>query len=313
MAEIVSVYMLAYNHSKWIGKAIESIVNQKTDFEYKLYIYDDASNDGTGDIVREYARKYSELIIPIIQSENIYSKYGFNGVNKIILPYIKGKYVCLCEGDDYWLTDNKLQLQYEYMEKNPKCSFCFSDAVMVDEESKYVSDFFRYYWRDWQIIKKLKKESDFNTEEILRIGFTPTASGIMTHNAYYEWVNSPFQIDLLLRLMATELGYAHFIPKKMTAYRIGNNESASGRASKSFEKYWKEFCEYHASIYDYFDKKTNGKYLKTIRLVKNREKVLAYIRFLNKKNYSEFLKLECYKDLRLYRKIRYLLKVIIKG
>ena len=311
--EKVSVYMLAYNHSKWIARAIESIINQKTNFEYKLYIYDDASNDGTINIINEYSKKYPNLIVPILQKKNVYSKDGFIGVNKIILPYIKGKYVCLCEGDDYWISDNKLQIQYDYMEKNSECSFCFSNAFMVDTEDNYISDFFNYYWKDCEIVRKLKKESDFNTEEILRIGFTPTASGMMTYNAYYDWVNSPFQIDLLLRLISTELGYAHFFPMKMTAYRTGNNESASGRASGNFEKYYNDFYKYHARIYDYFNEKTNGKYSKTISLVKKREIVLVYIRFLNKKNYSEFLKLECYKDLRIYRKIRYLFKILLKG
>lgn len=313
MNELVSIYMLSYNHAKWIDRAIQGIVNQKTNFSYKLYIYDDASTDGSRDIIEKWKQHYPDIIIPILQERNIYSQFGFGKINSIISEYIKGKYVCLCEGDDYWIDENKIQKQVEYMEMNPKCSFCFTNAYMVNIDNKIMGGFFdRYFWKDKCIIKKLKRNSDFSLSEILKIGFTPTASGMINREAYKKFIQFPYQIDLAMRLIATKEGYAHYFNEKMTAYRIGNADSASGRASENFEKYKEEFCEYHKKIYKELNIVTNYKYKSIINQVIDREYVLAYVRFLGELNYKDFISLNRYKELRMYRKIKYFLKALIK-
>jgi len=99
------------------------MVNQKIDVNYKIIIHDDASTDGTADVIRKYADMYPEKICAILQSENQYSK-GVNIYEQYIVPNIEGDYIAICEGDDYWIDENKLQLQYDYMEKHPECSLC---------------------------------------------------------------------------------------------------------------------------------------------------------------------------------------------
>jgi len=314
MEETVSIYMLCYNHSKWVEQAILGVLKQKTNFKFKLYIHDDASTDNTADIIKKYAEKYSEIIVATLQEKNIYSRYGGARISEIISAQMKGKFICCCEGDDYWIDEYKLQKQYDYMSTNTNCTYCFTNAIMVNTESKYQNDFFgHYYWKDKEIIKKLKNNSDFSTEEILKIGFTPTASVMIPRKVYLKTKTFPHQLDLEIRLIATEMGYAHYINEKMTAYRVGNPKSASGSASESFEKYKKEFCNLHKAIYDEFNEFTNYKYRNTVNLVIDRELVLAYVRFLNKNNYKEFIHLKAYADFRVYRKIRYLAKRIIKG
>ena len=97
----VSIYCLSYNHAQFLVQTIEGIVNQKTNFNFELLIHDDASTDGSNQIILNYQKKYPNIIKPIIQKENQYSK-GINISKEILFPLFKGKYVAICEGDDYW-------------------------------------------------------------------------------------------------------------------------------------------------------------------------------------------------------------------
>ena len=117
---MVTVYLLTYNHEPYIRQTIDSILKQKINFKMQILVLDDASTDGTSDIVREYAEKYPEIFTAIIQKENKYQKNI--SIEREIVPYIYGKYVALCEGDDYWLSLNKLQKQFDYMETHPNIS-----------------------------------------------------------------------------------------------------------------------------------------------------------------------------------------------
>lgn len=119
----VSVLCLAYNHEKYIADAIEGFLMQKTSFPFEIIIHDDASTDGTAEIIRQYERNNPGLIKAIYQKENQYSK-GVNINDKFFLPLAQGKYVALCDGDDYWTDPNKLQKQYDAMEKHPECMMC---------------------------------------------------------------------------------------------------------------------------------------------------------------------------------------------
>lgn len=85
-------------------------------------------NDGTADIIREYADRYPDLIFPILQTENQYSKGLTNVSGTFNFPRARGKYIAMCEGDDYWTDDRKLQKQVDYLEANPGCSLCFHSA-----------------------------------------------------------------------------------------------------------------------------------------------------------------------------------------
>ena len=115
MNPMVSICCLAYNQKKYIGKTIESFLTQKTSFEYEIIIHDDASSDGTQDIIREYAEKYPHKIIPVFQKQNQYSKGVENSIT-FCYPRARGKYIALCEGDDYWCDDYKLEKQVAIFE-----------------------------------------------------------------------------------------------------------------------------------------------------------------------------------------------------
>ena len=108
---MVSVICNTYNHEKYIKSALDGFVMQKTNFEYEVLIHDDASTDSTADIIREYEKKYPDIIKPIYQSENQYSKKV--PISKTYqYSRAKGKYIAICEGDDYWTDPFKLQKQF---------------------------------------------------------------------------------------------------------------------------------------------------------------------------------------------------------
>lgn len=128
---IVSVICMAYNHEKYIRDALEGFVNQKTNFKYEVIIHDDASTDGTAQIIQEYAVKYSNIIKPIFEKENQYSKNVEIG-KTIIFPRIQGKYVAICEGDDYWNNVNKLQKQVDFLESHGEYSACVHNSIELN-------------------------------------------------------------------------------------------------------------------------------------------------------------------------------------
>lgn len=128
---MVSVCCLAYNHSKYIRQCLDGFVNQKTNFKFEVLIHDDASTDGTQDIIKEYEEKYPDIIKPIYQTENQYSK-GIK-INKTFqYPRARGKYITTCEGDDYWCDENKLQMQLDFLENHLDYSACVHNTMIMN-------------------------------------------------------------------------------------------------------------------------------------------------------------------------------------
>lgn len=132
---IVSVICCTYNHESYIRQCLEGFVKQKTNFAFEVLVHDDASTDKTADIIKEYETKYPDMIKPIYQVENQYSKgVGINSVFNY--PRAKGKYIALCEGDDYWTDPLKLQRQVDFLDNNIDYGLCYSKAISYDENSK---------------------------------------------------------------------------------------------------------------------------------------------------------------------------------
>lgn len=120
---LVSLCCTTYNHAPYIRKCLDGFLMQKTSFPIEILIYDDCSTDGNQEIIKEYEAKYPDLIFPIYATENQFSK----GVVVDFFSYrrARGKYITMCEGDDYWTDPLKLQKQVDFMEANPEYSVCF--------------------------------------------------------------------------------------------------------------------------------------------------------------------------------------------
>ena len=144
---MVTIRCTAYNHEPYIRACLEGFVMQKTNFRFEAIVHDDASTDGTAAIIKEYAEKYPDVIKPILERENQYSK---GTLGKIMDEASKGKYIAFCEGDDYWTDPLKLQKQVDFLESHPDCSLCFHNAIIHWEDGRAEDAIFsnvenRYY------------------------------------------------------------------------------------------------------------------------------------------------------------------------
>lgn len=134
---LVSVQCLVYNHASYLRQCLDGFVMQKTSFKYEVIVHDDASTDGSSDIIREYAQKFPNIFKVIIQHQNVYSK-GISPTKKYVLPLCTGKYIAMCEGDDYWTDPYKLQKQVDFLESHPDYSMCCHGADVLNETLREV-------------------------------------------------------------------------------------------------------------------------------------------------------------------------------
>lgn len=117
----VSILCIVYNHEKYIARASQSFIDQKTNFDFEIIVHDDCSTDRSAHIIRNYQSRFPDIIKPIFQNENQYSK-GKKILKDFLIPNIKGEFFAIFEGDDYWIDYNKLQKQVDYMEKKSDCT-----------------------------------------------------------------------------------------------------------------------------------------------------------------------------------------------
>ncbi len=133
---LVTIKCMVYNHEKFLRQCLDGFVMQKTTFPFEAIVHDDASTDGSAAIIREYAEKYPDIIKPIYETENQYSKKD-GSIHRIIeaAAHPDSKYFAFCEGDDYWTDPDKLQLQVDFLESHPDFSICSHDYIYYFEDT----------------------------------------------------------------------------------------------------------------------------------------------------------------------------------
>lgn len=201
----VSIVTITYNHSKCIKQAIESLMMQKTDFDFEIIIADDYSTDGTTDIIEDYVKTAKNVIKPIFRNSNI---GAWNNCKEAIIA-TSGKYVALCEGDDYWTDPLKLQKQVDYMEANKDCSVCFHPVKVIFEDKENEDYIF-------PITSDVKK---FNIESLLRENFIQTNSVMYRRQNYDNIAKDVMPGDWYLHLYHARFGSIGFINEVMSVYR----------------------------------------------------------------------------------------------
>ena len=134
---MVTIQCITYNHESYIRQCLEGFVMQKTNFRFEAVVHDDASTDGTAVIIREYAEKYPNIIKPIFEIENQYSKHD-GSITRIMNEHTHGKYVAMCEGDDFWTDPYKLQKQVDFLESHPNYGLVHTYFNYVNTEDQII-------------------------------------------------------------------------------------------------------------------------------------------------------------------------------
>jgi len=242
---LLSICCLTYNHANFIEQAIEGFLAQKTDFLYEVLIHDDASTDGTTAIIQSYQARFPEIIKPIIQKENQWSK-GLRAVSATYnFPRAKGKYIAICEGDDFWTDPYKLQKQVDFLENNPDYVACVHGAHFFDEslstrvESKF---------------EKVKEDFDLDLFKIFHEsgGVYPSCSIVMRNNPpFYPKDLLIFPSgDLTLIIFLKLKGKILFMKGLWATYRIHPNGVYQGenRSIKNIIKNRYLIQEYYSNL-----------------------------------------------------------------
>lgn len=220
---LVSICSITYNHAPYIRQCLDGFLMQKTNFPFEIIINDDCSTDGTTEIIKEYAAKYPDLIKPIFHDENQYQK-GVRGIFvKFVFPKAQGKYIAMCEGDDYWIDPLKLQKQVDFMESHPDYSMCFHRARIENETSK----------TEFYINCSTIEDRDYSGDELLLNWTVPTAS-MMYRRELLDYKNITDKRilygDIILILRCAECGKIRGMSSEMSVYRIQNNSVTNSTA-----------------------------------------------------------------------------------
>ncbi len=178
---LVSISCITYNHSKFIKECLDGFLMQRIDFDYEILIYDDASSDGSQEIIKHYQEKHPDIIKPIFQTENQYSlgKSGFNA--KYNYSRAQGKYIALCEGDDYWTDPLKLQKQVDFLEANPDFVVCCHNSSAIDEAGNCIKE---------KVVKKLNKDTVYSQSDLKK------GAWLLTQTLVFRNIDKVFEIQV---------------------------------------------------------------------------------------------------------------------
>lgn len=254
----VSVCCAVYNHEKYLRKCLDGFVMQKTDFAFEVLINDDKSTDSSAEIIREYYEKYPDIFVPVFQEENQYSK-GVKITDDILYPMARGKYIALCEGDDYWCDENKLQLQYDYMESDPECVMCLHNTVWHYLNGKH-KDFKLNDWKEIHIL----------TQEDVFINYRVHTTSYFIRKEYAKkpkFGRNCWAGDLVIITWLYTIGKLVSLPQIMSVYNYGVENSATAKQIKSTQSKLKcnrEEIDYLEKLNEYTEFKFNNLIAKRI-------------------------------------------------
>lgn len=216
----VSIYCLVYNHEKYLCDCLEGFVSQKTDFEYDVWIHDDASTDGSRAIIEEYVQRYPTLFKTVFQKENQYSKVGVKIIDKYLYPRMKGEYFAVCEGDDCWIDEKKLQLQVDFLDTHKDYVACVHNTKCKNMRTGVA-----------EVMYSHKQDEDVNFRECLKRGSaTYHTSSLMFRREYAYQKPDFFEEakgfgDYPMAIYLSGAGKVWFINRVMSIYRWGTESS----------------------------------------------------------------------------------------
>lgn len=271
---LVSVCCITYNHEPYIRDAIEGFLMQETDFPFEVIIHDDASMDRTAEIVREYAEQYPQIIKPIFQTENQYSK-GVGVSATYVWPRAQGEYIALCEGDDYWIKNDKLQKQIDYLQAHEECSMCLHTAEKLSPDKSIKLGFLGLPGAG----SRQYKLQDIGDK------FFATASYVfrkkIVDNLPHCYKISKTAGDFILFLLLLDLGDCCYFDEVMSVYRVQVPGGANERLyeAKKDKKKIQDYIFNRQKVLGSFNKHTNQRYHGFLKKYKIRNHIQLIIHF----------------------------------
>jgi glycosyltransferase involved in cell wall biosynthesis len=205
---LVSVVCATFNQEKYISDAINSFLNQETNFPFEVIIHDDCSTDGTRKVIDEYVENYPRIIKPVYQTENQFSK-GKRPIN-LASKYTKGKFIALCEGDDYWLSASKLQKQADFLMNNADCSAITHQTIKIFEDGRSKPQVFTKIEKDHWELDDLIFGRQYHTASLM------FRSDILRNN---EIPDNIVAGDKAISFLLLSRGKIKYLPEAMAVYR----------------------------------------------------------------------------------------------
>ena len=178
----VSVFCTCYNQENYIRDCLDGCIMQETNFKFEVIVHDDASTDKSPAIIKEYQKKYPNIIKPIIQNENQYSQ-NVPYMQKFMLPRAKGKYIAFCEGDDFWSDIHKLQIQYNILENNENCNICLHKVKAIN----YLRKKDKLFYPSYNIMEGFIDNDKFLEYRCLKHQFFHVSSYFVTKKSFVEY------------------------------------------------------------------------------------------------------------------------------
>lgn len=256
---LVSIRCLVYNHEPYLRQCLDGFVMQKTNFKFEAIVHDDASTDNSAAIIREYANKYPDIIVPIFEQENQYSKHD-GSLSKIMNEHMRGKYVAICEGDDYWIDPYKLQKQVDFMDDASDYSLCFHANYILNQN--IIHEIHRYNYDNFNC----------SIEDMILMGgeYMATSSILVRSDIFkvdisnLKWYNISPAGDNVLMLLSALNGKVAYFDELMSVYRcLSGPLSWSSKINKSFLFRCSHFVKTF-KVYYFFNKDTDYAYSKVI-------------------------------------------------
>ena len=244
MKKKLSCHIITYNQKDYIKECIEGVLMQKVNFSMEIIIGDDNSTDGTREILKDYAKKYPDLIrlnLREVRGSGIPGKDNFVST----LEMCNGEYASLCDGDDYWTDPLKLQKQVDFLEANPDYVLCFHPVSILKTNGEIIDDFITKVPENYETI-----------ETLARLGNYIHTPSVVFRNVIkefpFEFSQSPIG-DYFLYMMLAEYGKLKYLEDKMAVYR----EGVGVWSDKS--NYFRNFntALLHSLLFDYFSGKEN--------------------------------------------------------
>lgn len=300
---LVSIVCNTFNHEEYIEDAINGFLMQKTNFKYEILIHDDASTDKTVKIIKEYQSKFPDLINPIFQTENQYSKKKQISL-EYQFPRAKGKYIALCEGDDYWTDENKLQKQFDVLESHPNISMCAHSVSCVNARTK-------------EFIRLIQPENESVILPIDKVikhggGYIGTNSLFFKKEILEDFPRSlkPFFLDYTLQIFCAAQGGIYYINECMSAYRVLSKNSFTSKMKNNKQSIINHYKK-DIKMLEIFNKETENKYNESVIQAINRldRWVLINVphyKFSDKKRLNK-----TFLSFSLKEKIKFIIKLIL--